>query len=117
LGGLPGPYIKWFLDKLGHDGLNRLLAGYQDKSAKAQCIFGLIEPNSSGSTVEPVLFRGICSGKIVPPRGSKTFGWDCIFQPDGFDETFGEMSSEVKNQISHRSRALQLLSEHFGKQS
>ena len=34
-----GPYIKWFLQKLGHDGLNRLLAGYEDKTAYAQCIF------------------------------------------------------------------------------
>lgn len=37
--GLPGPYIKWFLDKLGHDGLNKMLAGFDDKSAYAQCIF------------------------------------------------------------------------------
>ena len=39
LGGLPGPYIKWFLEKLGHDGLNRMLAGFDDKTAYAQCIF------------------------------------------------------------------------------
>ena len=38
-GGLPGPYIKWFLAKLGHDGLNRMLVGFDDKSAYAQCIF------------------------------------------------------------------------------
>ncbi|CAE7893797.1 unnamed protein product, partial [Symbiodinium sp. KB8] len=39
LGGLPGVYIKWFLGKLGHDGLNKMLAGFEDKSAYAQCIF------------------------------------------------------------------------------
>eukprot|EP01083_Nonionella_stella_P312377 1117010_1 len=39
LGGLPGPYIKWFLGKTGHDGLNNLLAAYEDKSAYAQCVF------------------------------------------------------------------------------
>ena len=38
-GGLPGPYIKWFLAKLGHEGLNKMLAGFDDKSAYAQCIF------------------------------------------------------------------------------
>ena len=38
-GGLPGPYIKWFLAKLGHDGLNRMLVGFEDKTAYAQCIF------------------------------------------------------------------------------
>jgi len=36
---LSGPYIKWFLQKLGHEGLNKLLAGYEDKSAYALCIF------------------------------------------------------------------------------
>ena len=38
-GGLPGPYIKWFLKNLGHEGLNTMLAGFEDKSAYAQCIF------------------------------------------------------------------------------
>ena len=39
LGGMPGPYIKWFLDKTGLDGLNKLLLGYEDKTAYAQTIF------------------------------------------------------------------------------
>lgn len=39
MGGLPGPYIKWFLQRLGHDGLNRMLAGFEDKTGYAQCIF------------------------------------------------------------------------------
>jgi inosine triphosphate pyrophosphatase len=39
LQGLPGPYIKWFLGKLGHDGLNRMLHGFEDKTAYAQCTF------------------------------------------------------------------------------
>lgn len=38
-GGLPGPYIKWFLKNLGHEGLYTMLAGFEDKSAYAQCIF------------------------------------------------------------------------------
>ena len=37
--GLPGPYIKWFLAKLGHEGMNKSLAGFEDKSAYAQCTF------------------------------------------------------------------------------
>jgi inosine/xanthosine triphosphate pyrophosphatase family protein len=37
--GLPGPYIKWFLEKLGHDGLNRMLSGFEDHTAYAQCTF------------------------------------------------------------------------------
>ena len=46
--GLPGPYIKWFLKALGHEGLPRMLAGFDDKSAYAQCVFAYSpgEPHS-----------------------------------------------------------------------
>jgi inosine triphosphate pyrophosphatase len=71
LNGLPGPYVKWFLDKNGHDGLNKMLAGYEDKSAYAQCIFAYCE----GPGVEPIVFVGKTEGKIVPARGPTDFGW------------------------------------------
>ena len=102
LGGLPGPYIKWFLDKCGHDGLNRMLAGFDDKTAYAQCTFTF----SAGPGAEPQVFEGRCAGSIVPARGPTNFGWDPVFQPEGFAETFAEMSKEVKNSISHRSRSI-----------
>ncbi|KNC81072.1 Ham1 family protein, partial [Sphaeroforma arctica JP610] len=102
LGGLPGPYIKWFLDKTGHTGLNNLLMAYEDKSAYALCTFAY----SQGPGHEPVVFSGKCHGSIVPARGPHAFGWDPIFLPDGFDTTFAEMDKDVKNTISHRSRAL-----------
>ncbi|KAF7473581.1 Hypothetical predicted protein [Marmota monax] len=55
LGGLPGPYIKWFLEKLKPEGLYQLLTGFEDKSAYALCTFAL----STGEPSEPVrLFRG-----------------------------------------------------------
>ncbi|XP_027415146.1 inosine triphosphate pyrophosphatase isoform X3 [Bos indicus] len=55
LGGLPGPYIKWFLEKLKPEGLHQLLEGFQDKSAYALCTFAF----STGDPNEPVrLFRG-----------------------------------------------------------
>uniref|UniRef100_A0A8R1EA23 Inosine triphosphate pyrophosphatase n=1 Tax=Caenorhabditis japonica TaxID=281687 RepID=A0A8R1EA23_CAEJA len=47
------------------------------------------------------------------PRGDTSFGWDPCFQPEGFTETFGEMDKCVKNGISHRAKALELLKEHF----
>lgn len=56
LKGLPGPYIKWFLDKLGHDGLNTMLAGHEDKSAYALCVFSY----SHDPSMEPVTFVGKC---------------------------------------------------------
>ena len=107
LGGMPGPYIKWFQDKIGLDGLNNLLLAYSDKSAIAKCIFGYKECNGSPLHI----FTGNVYGSIVEPRGPLNFGWDPIFQPDGYTETFAEMNSETKNEISHRYKALQLVKE------
>ncbi|KAE9413567.1 hypothetical protein Angca_008664, partial [Angiostrongylus cantonensis] len=105
LGGLPGVYIKWFLRKLGPPGLYQMLAGFDDKSAYAQCIFAFTE--GKGQPVH--IFKGHCVGHIVPPRGTNDFGWDPCFQPQGFLETFAEMSKEAKNRISHRAKALELV--------
>jgi len=106
LQGLPGPYIKDFLEKLGHEGLNKMLYGFEDKTGYAQCIFGL---GKSGS--EPNIFVGRTPGKIVPARGDNNFGWDPIFQPDGFEETYAQMDKKIKNKISHRYNSLKLLIE------
>uniref|UniRef100_A0A5B7B9S1 Putative inosine triphosphate pyrophosphatase n=1 Tax=Davidia involucrata TaxID=16924 RepID=A0A5B7B9S1_DAVIN len=82
---------------------------YEDKPAYALCVFSLVlEPNA-----EPITFSGKTPGKIVPPRGPNGFGWDPIFQPDGYDQTYAEMSKEQKNKISTRSKALALVKSHF----
>lgn len=118
--GLPGPYIKHFLDKLEHDGLNRMLHGFDDRTAYAQCIFAYAPASSSaaaaasgsdghGEVVEPLLFVGRTTGEIVAPRGPPHFGWDPIFQPAGYGQTYAEMDKAEKNAISHRYRALQRL--------
>ena len=60
LGGLPGPYIKHFLETLGHDGLNRMLNGFDSRTAYAQCIFAL----SLGPQQEPMLFVGRTPGSV-----------------------------------------------------
>lgn len=106
--GLPGPYIKWFLEKIGHDGLNYMLVGFDDKSAYAQCTFAY----TPGPEYEPVVFVGRTEGRIVQARGPTNFGWDPIFQPDGFDETYAEMDASIKNTISHRYRALDALRDY-----
>jgi len=105
LKGLPGPYIKWFLDKLGHEGLNKMLVGFEDKTAYAQCIFAY----TPGPDTEPVTFVGRTEGRIVPARGPHSFGWDPVFEPEGTGQTYAEMDPEAKNKISHRYRALDLL--------
>ncbi|KAB5573168.1 hypothetical protein DKX38_000362 [Salix brachista] len=48
-------------------------------------------------------------GKIVPARGPDDFGWDPIFQPDGYEQTYAEMPKDEKNKISHRSKALDMV--------
>ncbi|KAL9043113.1 MAG: hypothetical protein Q9180_000099 [Flavoplaca navasiana] len=126
LKGLPGPYIKWFLQAIGHDGLNNLLAGYENKSAEAICTFAYC----AGPGNEPLIFQGKVSvgrgrlrcealesadptlqGKIVPARGSLDFGWDPIFEYMG--ETFAEMDKVKKNGLSHRFLALSKLKDWF----
>ncbi|KAK4645872.1 nucleoside triphosphate pyrophosphohydrolase ham1 [Podospora bellae-mahoneyi] len=107
---LPGPYIKWFLGSIGHEGLNNMLLAYKDKGAKAVCTFGY----SAGPGHEPILFQGITHGKIVPARGPSNFGWDPIFEYEG--KTYAEMDKAEKNKISHRSRALAKLQEWFAKE-
>jgi XTP/dITP diphosphohydrolase len=60
--------------------------------------------DSSGKILN--VSSGQCTGTITAmPRGENGFGYDPVFLPDGFDRTFGELSAEVKNQISHRARA------------
>ncbi|KAL4236285.1 hypothetical protein ACF0H5_004672 [Mactra antiquata] len=110
LGGMPGPYIKWFLAKLGPAGLHKLLEGFDDKTADAVCIFAY----SSGNPDDEIqLFEGRTSGKIVSPRGPTNFGWDPCFQPDGFEMTYAEMKKETKNKISHRGKAVEACRKYF----
>jgi len=92
LKGLPGPYIKYFLDALGHAGLNNMLAAYEDKSATAVCTFCYC----AGLGTTPILFQGRCEGKIVPARGPATFGWDAVFEFAGEGQTYAEMDKERK---------------------
>ncbi|XP_063839266.1 inosine triphosphate pyrophosphatase [Ostrinia nubilalis] len=111
LNGLPGPYIKWFLDKIKPEGLSKMLTGWEDKSAQAVCTFAYCEGSCEDSDV--ILFQGITKGQIVEPRGTRDFGWDCVFQPEGYTKTYAELPKEEKNTISHRYKALDKLRKYF----
>ncbi|ODV97546.1 hypothetical protein PACTADRAFT_37288 [Pachysolen tannophilus NRRL Y-2460] len=106
---LPGPYIKWFVNGVGLQGLNNLLYCYEDKSAHAICTFGYC----AGPGEPVLLFQGKTKGNIVPPRGHTGFGWDAVFEPIGYKETYAEMDKEVKNKISHRFKALDKLRDYL----
>lgn len=107
IGGLPGPYIKDFLRKLGEQGLYELIHKYADHSVSVGCLAAYIEPES-----EPWIFEGIQEGTIVAPRGQTKHGnisWNPIVQPLGMTKTFGEMTLEEHSKISMRSIALKKL--------
>lgn len=98
------------MDKVGPDGLYKMLSGFEDKTATAICTFAYY---SGEKDDEVLLFHGKTPGQIVSPRGPSDFGWDPCFQPLGYEQTYAELSKEVKNEISHRSKALDALKNHF----
>lgn len=104
---------KWFLESVGHDGLNRMLAGFDDKTAYAQCIFAYYD----GKLSEPIVFIGRTAGAIVPARGPTNFGWDPVFEAheDGvtMDKTYAELDKIIKNSISHRKKSLDALQKYM----
>eukprot|EP00597_Dinobryon_sp_UTEXLB2267_P008566 CAMPEP_0170097664 /NCGR_PEP_ID=MMETSP0019_2-20121128/29359_1 /TAXON_ID=98059 /ORGANISM="Dinobryon sp., Strain UTEXLB2267" /LENGTH=188 /DNA_ID=CAMNT_0010319975 /DNA_START=186 /DNA_END=752 /DNA_ORIENTATION=+ len=119
LNGLPGPYIKWFYEAIGNEGLVKLLDGYEDKSGYAQCVLSFSV--GSGQEIKTFVgctdgticypkgqiktFVGCTDGTICYPKGPQGFGWDPIFIPLGQDRSFAEMEREEKNKLSHRFKA------------
>lgn len=86
-----------------------MLTGFDDRSATAVCTLAY----TSGVGNQVLLFQGKTEGKIVDPRGPRDFGWDPCFQPNGFQQTYAELSKDVKNSISHRYKAVDALKNHF----
>jgi len=85
------------------------------RGAQFRCVLALVTPDAA-----PIFAEGVCPGVITEsPRGEAGFGYDPIFIPDGYRQTFAEMPLDVKNGISHRGRAIQkmkeLLSSHIKK--
>lgn len=98
---LPGPFIKWFLESLGTEGLCRLADASPDRSARAEVAFALCDATGVH------IFSGVMNGTIAQtPRGDVGFGWDPIFIPEGYTETWAEMSSEAKHASSMRKQPL-----------
>lgn len=97
--------------------LLRLLAGVPDeqRTARFRCVLALTpvprsEPGADEVELRTELFDGVCEGRIeTAPRGGGGFGYDPLFRPEGYSQTFGELSEGIKNQLSHRARALEKL--------
>ncbi len=102
--GFPGALITWVLKTVGEPGLCRQLDAWDDRRAIATVALCLFD----GEQIHT--FTGQTTGVITAsPRGEHGFGWDSIFQPDGYNMTYGEMPREEKMKISMRARALDAL--------
>ena len=99
--------------------LLRELGENNNRKARFRTVIALIQkkdvcPCGCTSIKEIHKFEGIVEGEIIRERrGGEGFGYDPIFQPDGYDQTFAELGMEVKNHISHRARATQKLAEYL----
>ena len=127
LDGAPGVYSARYASMAGdsssvsHDSeanMTRLLKELEDcdnRRARFRTVIALIQkknicPCGCNSIKQIHKFEGIVEGQIIRERrGGEGFGYDPIFQPDGYDQTFAELGMEIKNHISHRARATQKL--------
>ncbi len=110
LGGAPGVYSARYggSDASSAEKISKLLdelkaADDENRSARFVCAMALTDENGN------IIFRaeGICRGKIaLTPSGRNGFGYDPVFIPEGFDQTFGELSDEIKSRLSHRALAI-----------
>lgn len=99
--GLPGPLIKWFLEAVGAAGILKMLAGENDRSAVARTAFAYFDGKSAH------IFLGETSGKIAAAAlGESGFGWDPLFIPEGFEQSFAQLGAAIKNKTSPRAKAL-----------
>ena len=111
LNGEPGIYSSRYGGDDGNDKLNNetLLRNLKDKDRTAafRSVIALIDENGN-----EYVMQGICRGSLLEEeKGSGGFGYDPLFVPEGYHESFAEMPYEVKNSISHRRRAIDGLRE------
>lgn len=113
LGGAPGVHSARYATD-GHDfaANNRLLLrnleGQTNRRARFRTVISLLLGG------EEHLFEGIVEGRIIDhEQGSEGFGYDPLFIPDGYDRTFAQMTTEEKNAVSHRARAVRKLADYL----
>ncbi len=110
LGGAPGVHSARYAGTAHDDAANnarllRELDGIENRSARFRTVIALVRGDD-----EPLFFCGSVEGHILDaPRGANGFGYDPLFQPQGWSVSFAEATAEAKNAISHRRRALDSL--------
>ena len=117
LGGEPGVHSARYAGGTDHDSeanmkkLLTRLGGNENRKAQFRTVIALIR-NQPDAIV--TFFEGKVEGTIIgEKRGTSGFGYDPIFQPDGYDGTFAELGEDVKNHISHRAKAVEKLAAYL----
>ncbi|MCS2821313.1 non-canonical purine NTP diphosphatase [Bacteroides ovatus] len=112
LNGAPGVYSARYAGGEGHDARANMLKllheldGKENRKAQFRTAISLILDGKE------YFFEGVIKGEIIKEkRGDSGFGYDPIFKPEGYDQTFAELGNDIKNQISHRALAVQKLCE------
>ncbi|QRV13901.1 XTP/dITP diphosphatase [Haloterrigena salifodinae] len=105
LEGFPGPYSSYVEDTVGVERLWRLASEEENRRARFRTVLAYADEDGTET------FKGTVAGTLVAPRGEGGFGYDPIFEYNG--QTMAEMSTEEKNAISHRGRALAEFAEWY----
>jgi XTP/dITP diphosphohydrolase len=117
LGGFPGPYAAYVYKTIHNSGILKLMKGQRIRQAVFQSVIAYCDDQTDCA---PACFFGESKGEITTvernPKGKSAFGFDPIFQPQGSEKTFAEMTLEEKNGYSHRAMAIQKFAEWYTKQ-
>ena len=124
LDGEPGVHSARYAEGTDHDSnanmdkLLRKLGDETHRSARFRTVIALLQKQQSGESPGEGsvlhIFEGKVEGSIIKEkRGAEGFGYDPIFMPEGYDKTFAELGLDVKNQISHRARAVKKLADYL----
>jgi XTP/dITP diphosphohydrolase len=124
LDGEPGVHSARYAEGTDHDSnanMDKLLRKLGDetrRTARFRTVIALLQKQQSGESAGEGsvlhIFEGKVEGSIIKEkRGAEGFGYDPIFMPEGYDKTFAELGLDVKNQISHRARAVKKLADYL----
>ncbi|MBO4786803.1 MAG: non-canonical purine NTP diphosphatase [Prevotella sp.] len=124
LDGEPGVHSARYAEGTDHDSnanmdkLLRKLGDETHRTARFRTVISLLQKQESGDGAGEGsvlhIFEGKVEGSIIyEKRGDEGFGYDPIFMPEGYDKTFAELGLDVKNQISHRARAVKKLADYL----
>ena len=116
LGGEPGVHSARYAEGTDHDSeanMRKLLSNLEGQTNRKACFRTVISLIIDGVEHQ---FEGKVDGTIAKEKhGTEGFGYDPIFIPEGYDKSFAQLGEEIKNQISHRARAVKKLAEYLGR--